>query len=62
MRLRDVPTPELRRILQDTEATAGADSPSVALLRQELIRRRNHARQEGRDQEREDEPEESHAS
>lgn len=44
MHLRDVPTPELKLIIQATEQTAGPESPSVAVLRRELVRRQQVTR------------------
>ncbi len=40
MKLRDMPTDELRRALEATERAAGFDSHSANALRRELARRR----------------------
>lgn len=44
MRLKDIPTEELRRALVATEAAAGVDSVDARILRRELEARREAAR------------------
>ena len=45
MKLNDIPTPKLRRILRATEQAAGPDSMEVRVLRRELVRREQQTRQ-----------------
>jgi hypothetical protein len=45
MKLRDVPTTELRRILRATERDAGPDSVEARTLRRELVKREHPRRQ-----------------
>lgn len=52
MRITEISTPDLERILADTERTAGPGSRSAQLFRQELERRsERYARQKGDDEE-----------
>jgi hypothetical protein len=48
MKLHDIPTTELRRILRATERDAGPGSVEVRVLRRELTRREQQRRQERR--------------
>lgn len=41
MRLRDVPTAELRRMIRATEQSVGRDGRTVEILRRELARRQD---------------------
>ena len=45
MKLQDIPTSELRRVLRATERDAGPDSMEARVLRQELAKREHPARQ-----------------
>jgi len=45
MKLHEIPTPELRRILRATERDAGADSMEARILRRELVKRKSRPRQ-----------------
>lgn len=40
MKIRDIPTFQLRQILRETERLAGSDSVEVRILRRELARRK----------------------
>ena len=44
MKLTDIPTQELRRILHATERAVGADSSEAEILRRELTKRQQRAR------------------
>lgn len=46
MRLSEIPTLKLRRIVKATEQVAGAESESAAILRRELLRREQSNRDE----------------
>ena len=48
MKLHDIPTPELRRVLRATEQDAGSDSMEARMLRRELVKREQRSRQKRR--------------
>lgn len=48
MKLDNIPTPELRRILRATEDDAGPDSMEARVLRHELVKRGQRRRQKRR--------------
>jgi hypothetical protein len=48
MKLNEVPTAELQRILRATERDAGPDSMEARILRRELVKREQQARRKRR--------------
>lgn len=44
MKVKDVPTSQLRRILRATERAVGTDSTEARIIRRELVRRRRAQR------------------